>query len=88
MADLNDLLARVEAASGPDRALDAEVALALGYTRRRVTRLGLNGRTPGRLEWFRPYPDATQCSLPSLTGHRNRSRTIDRLHALKDKTHG
>jgi hypothetical protein len=32
MADLTDLIARLQAAEGPDRGLDAEIAAAVGWT--------------------------------------------------------
>lgn len=78
-----DLLARVEAADGPDGMLDRQVAFALGYRERKVTSLGLNGRTPGRYVWFKPHPESNQrVALPRFTGPRKRAETIRLLKAL------
>jgi hypothetical protein len=77
---LSELLSRVEAA-GADGLLDRQVAIALGWDERRVTRLGLNGRTPGRWEWFAP-DSLTSRTLPRFTGPRKRTATIALLKAL------
>ena len=53
----NDLAARVEAASGPDRELDAEVALAIGWTD--ISGAGFVGI------WERPY--GGMIKLPAFT---------------------
>ena len=81
---LSELLERVKTASGADRELDAEVARALGWRERRVTRLGLRGRTPGSYRWFSPdeqWGDKGSATPPRLTGPRGRQRTITLLEA-------
>lgn len=77
------LLARVEAAEGPtNRALDLLVAEALGWSQRKVTGLGLNGRTPGRWLWFAPYPNnARPRAIPAFSGPRHRAQTAALLKA-------
>lgn len=54
MPDLLSLAARVEALTGPDRDLDWEIAEARGGQIRRVSRLGLSGRSPGSYRVFWP----------------------------------
>lgn len=86
MSQLLELAARVEALSGPDRdkALDALVAPHLGWSERKVTGLGLNGRTLGRMLWFLfPSPWGSKGKpLPNLTGPRKRATTAGALRAL------
>lgn len=53
-AVLRDLLERVRAAKGPDWRLDEEILSVLGWNVRRVTGLGLNGRTPGSVRAWPP----------------------------------
>lgn len=81
---LGELLVRVEAATGPDGMLDRQIALALGWRERRVTKLGLNGRTTGGYRWFEPdYPHARR--LPRFTGPRKRAATLQALRALQSQ---
>src|SRR3546814_17998772 len=54
MTDLSKLIERVEADGAFDRELNEEVAQVFGWHVRKVTRLGLNGRTPGSWLWFPP----------------------------------
>jgi len=82
---LDDLIERVRTCEGFDKALNEEVAKALGWTERRVTRLGLNGRTPGRWHWVAPYdPFKVTASLPNLIGPRLHSKTLWALRYLQD----
>lgn len=77
-------LAEIVAASGPNERLDAEVAEALGWRQRRVTRLGLNGRTPGSDLWFSPtdgFGTPGRRKPPRFTGPRKRAATIAALRA-------
>jgi hypothetical protein len=77
---LAGLLQRVER-SGPDGLTDRLVAHALGWHERRVTRIGLNGRTPGQWRWFDPEGHGPK-SLPRFTGPRKRTETSALLKAL------
>jgi len=86
---LGDLAQRCEVASGPDRRLDAEIALALGWRQMRVGRLGISGRSAGSLYWFAPGASMIP-GTPSAGGSRNpprftgpRKRT-DTIAALKN----
>ena len=58
MPDLNDLIARLEAATGPDRALDAEIAEACGTMPHGLTRALSNGE-PAEWWW-----DGEDCLWP------------------------
>ncbi len=83
---LDELAARIEALTLPfrDHGLDEQAALALGWQERLVTSLGINGRTPGRYRWFRPYPEPTPnkgLSLPNMTSPRKRKETVAALRA-------
>ena len=78
------LSAKVEAATGADRELDALIADALGWRDRLVTGLGLRGRTPGRLMWFPPdeiWGTRGRSRPPSFTGPRKRKDTVTALRA-------
>lgn len=55
-SDLPALIARVEAATGPDRELDAEIALATGWERGEA---GAFWREPGTRLWSGYYPNPT-----------------------------
>ena len=66
MTDLPALLARVEAATKANRDLDHDIAEALGGQIRRVSRLGLSGRTPGSMRVFWPH---TASSRYHAVGH-------------------
>lgn len=64
--DLTALLARMEAAAGPDREWDRRLWKATGQgTIRLVTGLGMNGRTPGRQTAF--GPDGLVSTVPRYT---------------------
>ncbi len=78
-ATLTDLLDRVKACEGADQELNEEAATALGWTRRKVTGLGLNGRTPGRWLWVSPEPPWDARRLPNLIGPRRRAATVAAL---------
>ena len=82
MADLLELADRVEAAPKRDRELDREAAEALGWHTRKVTGLGLNGRTPGRIMWVAPEPPWVTRPLPNMTGPRKKMITAA---ALRDR---
>ena len=75
---MSDLADRIEA-SGWSRELDEEAAIALGWQERKVTSLGLNGRTPGRWLWCPPDPPFKPRRLPRFTGPRMRKWTIELL---------
>ena len=82
-ADLLALAERLDRETG-NRDDDAMVALALGWTQRRVTRLGINGRTPGSMRWFSPVAhfgyQGTR-NPPRFTGPRHRLATAAALRA-------
>lgn len=84
--ELLALADKVGGLSGPDRdkALDLLIAPHLGWSERKVTALGLKGRTPGRLLWFfYPAPWGSKGKpLPNLTGPRKRVATAQALRAL------
>ena len=82
--ELLSLAERCERAAGADRELDAEIAVAFGWRQRRVTRLGLNGRTPGSWLWFAPdekWGDKGRRHPPSFAGPRKREDTAAALRA-------
>lgn len=88
---LESLLARVEAATGPaDSELNELAAKALGWCPRRVSGLGLSGRTRGSVRWFHAdqplIKDRTwtkgRAKPPVLIGPRSKARTIALLRAL------
>jgi len=84
MGEVSNILARIERGETDAQLLEA-VAVALGWSQRKVTGLGLNGRTPGRWRWCDPEPPWTvRAKLPALLGPRSRSETIRKLQALKD----
>jgi hypothetical protein len=73
-----------EKADGPDRELDAKIAPHLGWHQRVVTRLGLNGRTPGSWLWFEdgaPWGTPGRRNPPSFSGPRRRKATVAALRA-------
>ncbi len=97
-AILRSLIERVEAATAPDRDLTEQAHKALGWHQRRVTSLGLRGRTPGSYLWFEPRAtiDARgRRYLPCVSGPINRRRIaadlrlraaqVDRLGRLADE---
>jgi len=84
---LEELAARCEAATGADRELDVEIAIALGWHQRRVTRLGLNGRTPGSDLWFPPHAPWGHKGYrnpPAFSGSRKRAAIAAALRTKKD----
>lgn len=65
------------------REFTEEVAIALGWSARKRTGLGLNGRTPGRWGWVPPDPPwEWKPRLPALLGPRQLDKTIAALAAL------
>lgn len=85
------LAERVERASGPDDDLSQKAHLELGWHSRRVTRLGLNGRTPGSYLWFPPNAEwgATgRKKLPCLSGPKVRKRVAEALRHLAAQPRG
>ena len=54
MADLSDLIARLQAATKGSRDLDAEIAVALGWQKRDFTAPNWDGRTQRYCAWFPP----------------------------------
>jgi len=93
MTNLDPLIDRVESAVGPDRELDREIGEALGWHQRKVTGLGMNGRTPGRWLWFPPFdPNASwpqkPKTLPAFTGPRKRAATLAALRSLSSQGEG
>jgi hypothetical protein len=73
-AELIALAERVEGASGPDWRLDEQIAEALGWYWRKETRLGLNGRTPGRMVWRKP--NGAKAPLPKFTASLDAAMTL------------
>ena len=54
MANLSDLIARLQAATKGSRDLDAELAVALGWQKRDFTAPNWDGRTQRYCAWFPP----------------------------------
>ncbi len=77
------LAKRVEEGSGPDRDMDWDIAEALGASIRRVTGLGLNGRTPGSMRAFWPHkPNIGRGSeIPRYTKNRTKAAAHLRIVA-------
>lgn len=67
---------RLEKGFGRDRDLDWDIAEALGGSIRRVTSLGLNGRTPGTYRVFWPHTDpfGRGAQIPYYTKHRDKAK--------------
>ena len=89
MGKLLELAARLE---GGEESLELDVlcAEALDWRQRRVTGLGLNGRTPGSDLWFPPFaPWGTKGSRrpPHFSGPRKRKWAAAALRA-KEQNHG
>ena len=83
--ELVALRERVAGLTGADRDLDEDIATALGGIVRRVTRIGLNGRTPGSYRVFWPGRDngGRGSAIPYYTkSEASRARAIQRLTAL------
>lgn len=80
-----DLAARIERAEGPGSLeLDIEAAELLGWHERRVTGLGLNGRTRGSMLWFPDFaPIGTKGRRrpPRFSGPRMRAATAAAIRA-------
>jgi len=84
MRELRELIERVEKRTGRDRDLDMEIAEALGGSVRRVSRLGLNGRSPGSYRVFWPHSDCWGPGhvIPYYTkDDRSRQRAVALLRA-------
>jgi hypothetical protein len=80
-----DCITRLADATKPSRGLDEDIASALGGSIRRVSRLGLNGRSPGSYRVFWPHSDlcGPGHAIPYYTKDAaSRSRAIRRLEAL------
>jgi hypothetical protein len=89
MTTLIALAERVEGRSKPDRDLDYEVAEALGGQVRRVSRIGLSGRSPGSWRVFWPPSNAhgVGSAIPYYTRtDASRTRAASRLRALSKDT--
>lgn len=87
MTDMIELAERVERAGKTDRDLDWDVAVALGGQIRKVTGLGLSGRTPGRNRVFWPWTETRNGSaIPYYTKDGCiRAKTAATLRALSHK---
>lgn len=87
MAEWLTLIERLEKLTEPDRETDRECAIALGWHERRVSRLGLSGRSPGSWRWF-IYPDDTngkgRAYPPRFSGSRKKAETIALLRARSE----
>lgn len=81
---LSELIERVEKLDGPDRDVDEAIVEAMGGHVRRVSRLGLNGRSPGSYRAFFSHSDPNKGSaIPYYTkSHESRVRAIAKLSAL------
>lgn len=80
---IDAVIARLRKGFGPDRDLDWDIVEALGGTVRRVSSLGLNGRTPGQWRAFWPgrSDNAKGSQIPYYTNHRDRA--IAKLEAMR-----
>ena len=81
---LEALALRVEQATAHDVERDEQVHEALGWRRRKVTSLGMNGRTAGRWLWFppnAPLGHSGRYVLPSTFGARNGPKYAAALRA-------
>lgn len=80
---VTDTIRRLEKCAGRDRDLDEEIAEALGGSVRRVSRLGLNGRSPGSFRVFWPGTTSkTGSAIPYYTkDEKTRARAMARLRA-------
>src|SRR3546814_11278401 len=88
--DLSSLIERIEADGAFDRELNEEVAQVFGWHVRKVTRLGLNGRTPGSWLWFPPnaaFGHKGSRMPPNFIGPRSRGRPLERLRGMKGHPH-
>ena len=83
-SELAKLIEDIEKATGPDWRLDEQVIEALGGHIRRVSRLGLTGRTPGSYRAFFDHSHPIKGSaIPKYTKTpESRQRIIKRLRAL------
>jgi hypothetical protein len=90
--EMMELADRCEKASRPDRELDAEIPVTFDWYQRRVTRLGLNGRTPGSVLWFppdAPWSYTGRRHPPAFSGPRNRARIAAALRSrAQEANHG
>lgn len=73
---IESLLARIDQRKLPDRDLDWDIAEALGASIRRVSRLGLNGRSPGsyRAFWPKSDPFGRGSTIPYYTKDREKAK--------------
>ncbi|WP_411033372.1 hypothetical protein [Shinella sp. BYT-45] len=80
------VLARIERSKGTDRDLDWDIAEALGASIRRVSRLGLNGRSAGSYRAFWPDSDpfGHGSAIPYYTKDREKAKAKLRA-AMKSK---
>lgn len=89
VARMQSVIERLEKRDGPDRDLDQDVAEALGASVRRVSKLGLNGRTPGsyRAFWQRADPFGPGSAIPYYTKDRARAKAklLKALEALSEE---
>lgn len=85
MSDLADLIARVEGAKSDDWRLNAEVINALGGVVRRVTKLGINGRTKGseRVFWEGGTSRDGKRVPNFLADDKAKARAVKRLRSLQ-----
>jgi len=74
MTDLSDLIARVEAATGPDRELDDAIADAIFTGRHRCCIKGLSDESGGM--WMFTYPDGSIGSSLRFTGSTDAALTL------------
>jgi hypothetical protein len=83
MLELADEVAELNIGEAGYQALNERVALALGWRTKRVTGLGMNGRTPGRWLWFPPdevWGTKGRANPPQLLNSK-REQTIAALRA-------
>lgn len=71
MTDLRELVERLEAAEGPSRELDAEIARALGWKD-----VGIGPHAPQTVKWVRPDGSETFNRLPAYTASIDAALTL------------
>lgn len=83
---ITDVLTRLDKGFGPDRDLDWDIAEALGGMVRRVSRLGLNGRSPGswRVFWSVDKTNGKGSVIPYYTKHRDKAK--DKLRKVLEQS--
>lgn len=79
--NITHVIKRVQMSDGVDRDLDWDIAEALGGNVRRVSRLGLSGRTPGsnRVFWPGKVDNNKGSAIPAYT--KDRTKALAKLKA-------